>query len=179
MQNKQIYIDFILNCFGKGIVERGEVMATFGKEWQTPARTFDRYYKTAKEQYKQYQETINKARLEESIKLEKEAVKNGLKTKNERLLILQNLVDVCLEELTTKQCNDTVVQDGKAKNIKRLMNQRELNDTRKTLKDLQQEISKIEGDYAPTKTENSIITNKEIAEEVKETIADIINKHLE
>jgi len=39
--------------------------------------------------------------------------------------------------------------------------------------------SKLEGLDAPTKIENSIIASKEVAEEVKKTIADIISKHLE
>ena len=152
-QNKQIYIDFILDCFIKGLVERGEVMATFGKEWQKPTRTFDRYYKTAKEQFRTYQDSINNAKLDQSIKSEKQAVKNGLKTKFDRLMILQNQVDTCLDQLTSRQCDDFYFKDFKPMLYKRNMNQRELNDTRKTLNILQVEISKIEGDYAVLKSE--------------------------
>ena len=98
-QNKQPYIDFILDCFGEGLVERGEVMAKFGEVWQTPSRTFDRYFKKAKEQHSQQRETINNAKLEQSIETEKEAVKIGLKSKFERLLILQKEVDNCTLDL--------------------------------------------------------------------------------
>ena len=128
----------------------GKFSEMFGKS----DKTFDKDWLSVQNDIKQYTETINKAKLEESISIEKEAVRNGLKTKNERLLILQKLVDECLEQLATKQCNDTIIVEGTVKNIKRLMNQRELNDTRKTLQSLQSEISKIEGDYAVTKTEN-------------------------
>lgn len=115
-------------------------------EKQRCLRLYDLHYSDAQNQR-------NNIKTELGITQEKEAVRSGLKTKNDRLLILQKLVDECLEQLTTKQCNDTIIVDGGVRNIKRLMNQRELNDTRKTLKDLQQEISKIEGDYAPTRTD--------------------------
>ena len=117
-------------------------------------KTFDKDWKKANESLKQYQEQVNNAKVKASINEEVKAVKIGLKSKIDRLLILQKLVDECLEQLTTKQCNDTIIVEGTVKNIKRLMNQRELNDTRKTLQSLQSEISKIEGDYAVAKTEN-------------------------
>ena len=91
MQNKQAYIDFILDCFNKGVVERGEVMAMFGKKWQTPPRTFDRYFKQAKEAYSEQREVINKAKLEESIAQEKEAVKRDIMGVNEAKEILTKM----------------------------------------------------------------------------------------
>ena len=115
-------------------------------------QTFNKDWNVAAKRLKDYQSDINKAKLEQSIASEKQAVKQGLKTKFQRLMILQKLIEECLEQLTTKQCNDTLVIDNQIRNIKRLMNQRELNDTRKTLNTLQIEISKIEGDYAAVKT---------------------------
>ena len=156
-----------------------ELFSKYSVEFSKSEKTFSLDWNKANEDLKQYLSLINNAKLEESISLEKEAIRNGLKTKFDRLMILQKLVDECLEQLATKQCNDTITIGESVKNIKRLMNQRELNDTRKTLQSLQSEISKIEGDYAPTKIENSIIASKEVAEEVKKTIADIISKHLE
>ena len=107
-----------------------------------------------------YQKEINSAKLAQSIKSEKQAVKNGLKTKFDRLMILQNQVDQCLDQLTSRQCDDVYIFDGSAISYKRNMNQREINDTRKTLNTLQIEISKIEGDYAIIKTENTNIEIK-------------------
>jgi len=92
MENKNIYIDFILQCFSKGIVERGEVMAKFGEFRQTPSRTFDRYFKTAKEQYSKQRETINKEKLSTTIELEKEAVKRNILTKLESMEVLTQIV---------------------------------------------------------------------------------------
>lgn len=132
-----------------------EMWANYRQKWAKGKTTFDKDWLKANENLKQYQEQVNNAKVKASINEEVKAVKIGLKSKIDRLLILQKLVDECLEQLTTKQCNDTIIVEGTVKNIKRLMNQRELNDTRKTLQSLQSEISKIEGDYAPTKSENT------------------------
>ena len=122
---------------------------TFNKDWMVSTKLL-----------KSYQKEINSAKLAQSIKSEKQAVKNGLKTKFDRLMILQNQVDQCLDQLTSRQCDDVYIFDGSAISYKRNMNQREINDTRKTLNTLQIEISKIEGDYAIIKTENTNIEIK-------------------
>jgi hypothetical protein len=149
--SKQAYIDFILDCFGKGIVERGEVMAKFGENWQTPPRTFDRYFQKAKEQHSEQREVINNAKLNTTIEEEKEAVKIGLKSKFERLLILQNEVDNCTKDLDNG-FTEELKSDGQL--LSRPITIQEKTALRNTIKNLQSEISKIEGDYAPTKAEN-------------------------
>ncbi len=93
MQNKQPYIDFIIDCFGKGIVERGEVMAKFGEVWQTPPRTFDRYFQKAKEQHSEQRETINNAKLNTTIELEKEAVKDANFYRNKILAKMEEIME--------------------------------------------------------------------------------------
>lgn len=125
-----------------------EMYAIYSQEFAKSRKTFDKDWVSASEDHRTYQNLINSAKLDASISEEIEAVKQGLKTKNERLLIYQSQVDNMLLELETKQCYD---DEG---NI-RAMTQRELNDTRKTLQVIQSEISKIEGDYAPTKTANT------------------------
>lgn len=157
MVNKQIYIDFILDCFGKGIVERGEVMAKFGEVWQTPPRTFDRYFKTAKESYSEQRETINNEKLSTTIEVEKEAVKMGVKSKIERLLILQREVDNCALDLENG-FTEELKSDGQL--LIRPITIQEKTALRNTIKNLQSEISKIEGDYAVTKNETEIKLNK-------------------
>ena len=152
--NKQAYIDFIISELNKGNVQYKDVMLVFVSKFELTEQTFVRYWKQANESHKEQRELINNAKVSTTINEEVKAVKVGLKSKIDRLLILQKLVDECLEQLATKQCNDTIIVEGTVKNIKRLMNQRELNDTRKTLQSLQSEISKIEGDYAVAKTEN-------------------------
>lgn len=132
----------------------GEMFTSYLQRFTNLSRqTFTKDWNKATGRLQDYQKEVNSAKVKASINEEVKAVKIGLKTKIDRLLILQRLVDECLEQLATKQCNDTIIVDGNIKNIKRLMNQRELNDTRKTLQSLQSEISKIEGDYATIKTD--------------------------
>lgn len=62
-----------------------------------------------------------------------QGAKNGLKSKTDRVMLLQNQVDELLADLKTK------------------LRPTEKAYLRKTLKEIQAEISKIEGDYAPEK----------------------------
>jgi hypothetical protein len=75
------------------------------------------------------------------------ATKNGLKTKIERLMILQAQVDAILMDLK----RDELPPENKDYLQLSPMDKAYL---RKTLKDIQAEISKIEGDYAPAQTED-------------------------
>ena len=129
-----------------------ELFTSYSLKFTKTVRTFAKDWNVASKRLKDYQSDINKAKLEQSIASEKQAVKQGLKTKFQRLMILQNQIEVCLEQLTSKQCDDVYFIEGMPADYKRNMNQRELNDTRKTLNILQIEISKIEGDYAAVKT---------------------------
>lgn len=77
----------------------------------------------------------------------------SIKTKTQRLLEYQKLVTECFTDLSTGTTRDTYFDksSGKPKNYRRPMTIAEYNQTRRTLKDIQVEISKIEGDYAPEK----------------------------
>ncbi len=161
-ENKQAYIDFIIECFENGAIERGEVMAMVAKKWQMSVRTFDRNFKKAKDKHSERRREVEKEKLNTTIEQENEAIKKGLKTKFDRLMVLQNLVEKCNESIESGLCSDTFFsKDDGAIETTRKMNQRELNDTMKTLHTLQSEISKIQGDYAPTKTETDLTTKGE------------------
>ena len=152
MRNKQIYIDFILKELSKGNVQHKDVICLFLPKFACTRQTFDKYWKIANETHSQQRETINNARLEQSIETEKEAVKIGLKSKFERLLILQKEVDNCtldLENGFTEELKST------GELLTRPITIQEKTALRNTIKNLQSEISKIEGDYAPTKAENT------------------------
>lgn len=85
--------------------------------------------------------------------LELTETKKIIKTKTQRLLEYQGLVADCLTDLSTGTTRDTYFDKttGKPKNYRRPMTIFEYNQTRRTLKEIQVEISKIEGDYAPEK----------------------------
>lgn len=76
----------------------------------------------------------------------KKAVQSGIQSKIERVLILQDQIKACIEELESGKCN------GKKLTVFEKVA------LRKTIKELQSEISKIENDYAATRTE---ITGKD------------------
>ena len=159
MVNKQVYIDFIIDCFGKGVIERGEVMAKFGEMWQTPPRTFDRYFKKAKEAYSEQRKEINDAKMSTAIEMEVEAVRSEINSKLDRLRILQKEIEDCVKELESGITTQTFVIDGSTTDHTRSLTVAEKVALRKAIKELQSEISKIEGDYAPiqNQTETKII----------------------
>lgn len=132
-----------------------EMWGKYGQKWAKGKTTFDKDWKKAQSELKTYQNKVQKEKERVSIETEVEAVKQGLKTKNDRLLNLQKLVDDCLKDLAEGMTNNVAFKNGEPKQYRRKMTIAEYNQTRKTLKELQSEISKIEGDYAPNKTELS------------------------
>jgi uncharacterized protein YaaR (DUF327 family) len=151
MQNKKTYTDFIINELNKGNVKYNDVCSVFCSKFQLSERSFNKYWKQANTIHSEQRETINNAKLTTTIEEEKEAVKIGLKSKFERLLILQNEVDNCKKDLENG-FTEELKSDGQL--LSRPITIQEKTALRNTIKNLQSEISKIEGDYAPTKAEN-------------------------
>lgn len=100
------------------------------------------------------QETLQ-AQSDTIIEETKEAVKQGLKSKFERVMILQREVDKILQELDANVTTDYVAYQGYATRVVKEISVTDRAYMRKTLKDLQAEISKIEGDYADTNVKHS------------------------
>jgi len=88
----------------------------------------------------------------------------GLKTRHERLLILQEEVEAARAELKAGKDIGYVVVDGKKKRTVKSISVATKAYLRRTIAVLQAEISKIEGDYAPEKREIDIntVTDNEI-----------------
>lgn len=131
-------------------------------------RTFAKDWKAATEQHKAYLAKVHKVKEQISISEDVKAFKEGIRSKSERLFILQNLIDDCLTDLAEGKTNDIYYKGGKPVDYRRKMTNTEHNQTRRTLKDLQAEISKIEGDYAPAKTELSGEVKTSFASEKQE-----------
>lgn len=153
MTKSETYIQFILDLINGGIVERGKVMAKVGKKWQLPPRTFDRYWKKAQEQHAINQQAINELKAKEYTTQQLEAVKSQIKSKNERLAILQSQVDDLLSKIEANQYSELRVVAGSVKKISREYTVLEYTQLQRNLHLLQSEISKIEGDYAAVKQE--------------------------
>lgn len=134
-----------------------EMLAKYKQMFAKSKVTFDKDWKTSSESFKEYQLSLNKAKDEASINEEVQSLKNGLKSKTERLMILQKQIDDSISELedgyTTEMKYDPDVKGWE--NVVRPMTVLEKKHLRGVIKDMQAEISKIQGDYAPTKLNHS------------------------
>jgi hypothetical protein len=127
MQNKTAYTDFILTELNKGNVNYKDVFLVFLSKFKLSEPTFVKYWKLANETYLEQRNAINEAKLEDSIKTEKEAVKTLVLDKVERMRIAEEIAI------------------GKAKRIEGTIVMPSPSDRLRALDYL----SKIEGDYAP------------------------------
>jgi hypothetical protein len=130
---------------------------TDGRIWQEMAvseRTFYRLKPKAILLQQQRAEIRQKEVEQANIDSAKEAAEKGLKSKNERVLNLQRQVDGIQQDLDAGILVDYVVIAGKVQKVNKEMNAETKAYLRKTIKDIQAEISKIEGDYAPEKRLN-------------------------
>ena len=154
MTKTKAYVDFILTLMRSGDVDRGVIVSKFCKRFQTTERTADTYWKDAKEAYIIELEAINNKRIEEYQSNEIEAFKTQIRSKTERLISYQVQIEHIEKELITGKTKELIsFKDGKAQMVDRDLTVFERNSLRKTLKELQAEISKIEGDYAPKQIE--------------------------
>lgn len=107
-----------------------------------------------------------------NVSAAREAAKNGLKSKTERVMLLQKQIDGIEEDLQAGILVDYVVIGGKVQKVNKEMNAETKAYLRKTIKDIQAEISKIEGDYAPEKRLNynadlSQLSDEELQQELR------------
>jgi hypothetical protein len=164
-KSSEAYIEEILRLLANGIVERGKVLAKVGKKWQISTRTFDRAWKIAQERYLLTQQKLNDKIEATLIQNKTENLSNGLKSKSERLLNLQKQIDNLEAELKNNKMHVHAFSMGEMVIGTREMNSLEKAKIADTIKSLQSEISKIEGDYAPTKQENTIKLGKDLSDE--------------
>lgn len=127
----------------------------YGVKWRKSENTFKKDWNKAQEEHKAYQTKANAEKERVSLEMEGEAVKMGLKTKIGRVLILQKQIEEIQKELNAGECEDIKVIKGEPKKFKRPLLPLEKSAMRRNIKDLQAEISKIEGDYAPIKQDHT------------------------
>lgn len=138
------------------LISYGDMWGRYWVKWGRGKTTFDKDWKKAQEQLKAYQKKANEEKERVAIEMEKEAVKQGLKTKFDRLMILQNQVEDILKRLEKGTHPQEVFKDGGSKTIERSLTPSEITAYNRTLKELQSEISKMEGDYASEKLDVSL-----------------------
>lgn len=127
--NKKLYVDFIIDELSKGNVQFNAVFAVFKGKFRLTENTFIKYWKIANEAHRATQDAVNEARVTQSIVSEIETVKKATLTKIDRILIAE-LIAQGIGVAGTIQ-TPTPTEQLKALDY----------------------LSKIEGDYAATKTE--------------------------
>jgi len=130
---KEIYIDFIIEELEKGNVKYNDVMLVFVSKFELTEQTFVRYWKKANEVYSERRSLINEAKLNEAINQEKEAVKTLLLSKVDRMRIAE---DIALGE--SFESNGKIITPTPSERMKAL-----------------EYLSKIDGDFATTKVEQT------------------------
>lgn len=152
MTKQQTYIDYIITELRKGNVEPKSIISVFCTKFQKTERTFWNMWKIANRSHLESLQSINEQKEEIYQSEQIEAFKTQIKSKTERLISYQVQIEHIEKELETGKTRELVgFKEGKAQMIERELTIIEKNSLRKTLKELQSEISKIEGDYAPTK----------------------------
>lgn len=153
--DKQIIIDAIIKGIEQG-KDRAKLLATFGKERQLSQRTFDRHWKTAQEQHIDRQQALKERLTKVDEQAAIEARKKAIMTADERKEYLTKLVN---GEIKAKR---PFVIGGK---IMEYQEEPTHSDRIKAIA----ELNKMDGDYAPVKS-NVVISKvgKEVEEEVYE-----------
>jgi hypothetical protein len=135
MQNKKTYTDFIISELNKGNVQYKDVCSVFLRKFALSRQTFDKYWKQANTIHSEQREAINNAKLEESITLEKEAVKDANFYRNKILAKMEEIM-----EQKAKRVEGQVIMPTYSDVIR-----------------AGERIAKIMGVDAPTKSENTNI----------------------
>jgi hypothetical protein len=121
--NKQQYIDFIVSELENSNVLYKDVCNVFLRKFACTRQTFDKYWKIANESYKEAQQAIKEAKEVQTITNEIDRLKTLNLTKIDRMRIAESIA-------MNTEMNSTPSEQLKALDY----------------------LSKIEGDYAPTKT---------------------------
>jgi hypothetical protein len=117
------------------------------------------YYKTLEEWSKLKDIAIDK-QIQANTAI---SLKSGLKSKVERLLQLQEQIESLNNEIKENVMIVSTFYDGEIITGARPMNSIEKSTINKTIKEIRAEISKIEGDYAPTKSAQTNINGEDVA----------------
>jgi hypothetical protein len=157
MAKNNEYVPFILSELKKGNTLYSKVFEVFLSKFKCSEPTFVTYWKKAQSEYVLFQQEretkINEATIHQAI----ETHSNGLKSKSERLMNLQRQADDIQRMLDSNITPDIVKSPKQLEwtEIERKLTYIERAQLMKALRELQAEISKIEGDYAATKMDHT------------------------
>lgn len=142
--DREYYIALMLTDMETGKSFTESVSGFVGK-CRVTQRTLERYWSIAKERYQELITERQRRLADVGMQEAEKRLKSAIKSKADRVLLLQKQVEDCAFEL------EMGVGAGGAE-----LDTYEKVALRKTIRELQAEISKIEGDYAATKQEVNI-----------------------
>lgn len=138
----------IQKLLNKGIVDTPAILSKLGKNVNVTNRTVYRYLDIARQRNKELAQKVETTLVDTYIATETEALKNGLKSKFQRVIEKQADVDR-LRKLAQLGMVDDVYfnREGKPKEFKRKMTPTEIGQVLKHASSIEAEISKIMDDY--------------------------------
>lgn len=141
-------VNDIQKLLNKGIVERSALLAKLGGKGKFGTRSFERWLAIARQRNKELTHKVETTLANTYITTETEALKNGLKSKFQRVMEKQADVDR-LRKLAKEGMADDVyfTREGKPKEFKRKMTPTEIGQVLKHATAIEAEISKIMDDY--------------------------------
>jgi len=181
MTKQEVYIDFIINELRKGNVLYKDVLLVFVSKFKVTEQTFVRYWKKANALYLEERNKTNEKKERKLEKLELDGVESIVKTKKERLLLLQTQINDLIEIIEGKKNVPFIINNkvmNSIQNDKLVLPIQVILLIQKNIKEMQVEISKIEGDYAPQKVN---VTDEQgnaglVVMSLSELIADVSKK---
>ena len=126
-----------------------ECLSRFLVKFSKTEQTFSADWVKANARFKIYQLSVNKAKDEVSIQYEVDTLKQGLKSKQERLLEYQNEINSLQKRIDKNEDYKYLIANGVIQKVVCEIDLKTVAILHRAIKDLRSEISKIEGDYAP------------------------------
>lgn len=128
-----------------------DMQQAFNEKFNVGATAFGSDYKAACEIMDHEIQTVNEARLKEKVSNSLKSLRDGIKSKEERVLQLQSLFDDTVADIQRGTHKQEKIVQGKAVTYDRRLTPSEINSYRHTAKAIISDISRIEGDFAPTR----------------------------
>ena len=161
------YVTFIVDELKKGNVKYKDVFKVFLSEFKSSEPTFAKYWKMANVEFSKVNSEAEEKKHEAFIKDEVNQVAKGLKPKHIRMEELQVSIDRLNSVIDKGTTKDSYIDFKKETSIEieRPLTEIEKGSLEKVKKELTAELNKMDGSYAPAKTETTLKLGKDLADE--------------
>ena len=156
MKKAEIYQTYLLDLLKNGEVDAKNVISVFCKKFQKTERTFWTHWKEAQETHSKLIKTIENKKDDIYTQTNVKAFEEGLKSKIERQLHLQKQIDDIQADIDRGIVEDYIVVGGKLQIVNKIMNAETKAMLRRTITNITAELNKMDGSYAPAKTETTL-----------------------